>query len=551
MKKIQIILALCFTFLGMPIAQATTAQARVSSTEITLDEMVRLQVSIDKRVSSDAFDTSDLQSDFIVGTPSMSSSYQNINGHSSVQTKWQVLVAPKKAGLLRIPEFNIDGYKTQPIVLNVKKTQQNTSGNIANKDIIVQSQLDKASLYIGESTQLHVKIYIGEKLTHLRLQPPVIDGVSIKKLTTKKSYYRDQAGKNYTVFDLSYQVTPHKVGEFVLPGALVTGDKVSGRQSIFGTSSLSLPIQKQSPAQKLSVLAKPSQIQGFWLPTTQFTMTQKWQPKASQLDDHSVKVGTSIERNIEMRAVGVDEIQMPQIQLNYPDSVKIYADKPTFKQEGNEMVMRLKQVIIPRKKGEIHLPSLDVNWFNTLTKQQQSAHLDGLKLQVIADPDQVLNTEVESVKPLTKAISAPVEEKKPQMMTQVVNKTPMYWIIATFILALLWLSTLFFIFWQKKKGITSHQKVGEVKTCHALDIAYCEQLLKKKQHMQLVSYWRTRDKTAYDPKIIGQIEEELVLMQACDYGQQKNTWTMQPLMHLFKQLHQTTQSTEKAPLANL
>ena len=73
---------------------------------------------------------------------------------------------------------------------------------------------------------------------------------------------------------------------------------------------------------------------------------------------------------------------MPNIDLEYPKQVRMYSDKPEYLDKNNFKIMRVKQVIIPRKEGEVTLPAMKINWFNTKTKKQETTEIPGLTLNI-------------------------------------------------------------------------------------------------------------------------------------------------------------------------
>ena len=77
---------------------------------------------------------------------------------------------------------------------------------------------------------------------------------------------------------------------------------------------------------------------------------------------------------------------LPDIQLTYPKTVRVYNEKPKFGQDkSGNTVMTLKQVIMPKQSGEIVLPSVNVPWWNSQTGQAQTAQVKGLTLQTSID----------------------------------------------------------------------------------------------------------------------------------------------------------------------
>lgn len=548
MKRWKILLALCINLCCSPIAYAVTASASVSNSIAAVEQAIQLVVSIDKRVPSDVVDFDALATDFVVGRPHVSTNYQNINGTSSIKTQWRLAIAPKRSGVVTIPSFDIDGYLTQPIQLDVRESSQGARNASQEKDIIMQARLDRSELYEGETALLHLTMYLGIELQNARIQSPQGEGLEIKQIGTDKQYRILLSGRNYMGVDVTYQVTPTKAGLLRIQGAKLSGDKVTQRGSFFNDPALAIPLEKRAPDIEVTVKPKPEGISGAWLPTEKLTIIQSWQPDVSGISGSEVEMGSPIERNIELRAIGVDMLKMPRVEFSYPASVKVYNEKPEFSLEGDETLMRIKQVIIPREQGEIELPGLDIDWFNSKTHQQQRGHIDGLTLNVIADPEQEPVAAV--VTTPTPAQVTPTSDVQPECPApEAATTNSSYWMIACIGFASLWLITLF-LYLTKARAVpkitqTSSNPRGNI------DVPYCRRLIQSRDDIALLQYMLSIDARLYPQQIMAEIEHELKLLQASRYAKQQTSWSGDRLLQALKQLQRGVDQSEKEGLAKL
>ncbi len=154
-------------------------------------------------------------------------------------------------------------------------------------------------------------------------------------------------------------------------GAEFRGNVVkSGRG--FG-STLRIPVEKQARDLKLNVKDKPASYQGLWLPTQDLQLEQQWQPNSQE-----IRVGDPpLTRTITLQIKNAEQSSLPNLTPQYPDKVKVYNEKPVYSTVNGYTVMTLKQVILPREKGELSLPALSINWWNTETSQQETSRIDG------------------------------------------------------------------------------------------------------------------------------------------------------------------------------
>jgi hypothetical protein len=78
---------------------------------------------------------------------------------------------------------------------------------------------------------------------------------------------------------------------------------------------------------------------------------------------------------------GVTQEQIPDLHFNYPDTVRVYQEKPQYQTlKDGDVLMTLKQVLIPNQAGQIHLPGLSLDWWDTQQKQQRKSRLTGLTM---------------------------------------------------------------------------------------------------------------------------------------------------------------------------
>ena len=113
------ILALLALSLSTPAYALTTLETSVDRNPAIEGEYLVLSIKADDDVDNGSLDTSILLKDFIVGRTSVSRSTQIMNFDASKETRWQVLLAPKRAGIIEIPALTIKGVSSAPIKLTV------------------------------------------------------------------------------------------------------------------------------------------------------------------------------------------------------------------------------------------------------------------------------------------------------------------------------------------------------------------------------------------------------------------------------------------------
>ncbi|KQA98919.1 aerotolerance protein BatD [Vibrio metoecus] len=427
-------LTLAVSLFGLP-AHAADLVASVSKNKVVKNEVIQLRIISSDKASADALDFSQLEPDFFVGQPSFASSTNIINGNYSQRSEWTVAIAAQKTGIITIPRFQLGNAQTTPIAIQVTEDQhQPAQQELAE----VRSRLERTQLYPGESTLFHAQLIIKEDVRRLRdpnITPPKVDGMQIESASEPKQYPSVLDGVEVTIVEQSFRITAQQAGSFNLSEPILKAGLLYGNQYSGGTRLI--PLLTQPKTYAITVLEKPANYQGFWLPTAKLHLSQNWsdgQKTLSSPEQYETQVGHAITRELRLQVSDLTQQQLPNFSIEYPESVSVYAEKPQFSTLDNgETLMTLKQVLIPRQAGDISLPEVRLHWWNTQTQTAQMSQISGLVLHVKPSEEAALPT-------------------VPTLSTTTPNNPPIsdagYWPYLTLLFALLWLATSLFAWWQ-------------------------------------------------------------------------------------------------------
>ncbi|PSW49836.1 protein BatD [Photobacterium kishitanii] len=527
-----LLLAMLVTLVPLQ-AMAAQAEATVSKNVVAVNQVFQLSVSVDTAINPDSVDFSVLSPDFAYGQPSVSSSTSLINGTMSRSTTWTIAVAAKNVGTATIPAFKIGSSQTTPITITVlKNSQKNNSADTDQANVRITAEVDKNSVYVGESINYRVKIFIGEQLSQASLSAPSGEGFAVSQVGQDAQNNIVQNGRRYLVITRNYQLTAEKAGKLIIHGATFNGSAVRGANGF--SSGITVPVNKDARNITLNIKPKPTDYKGLWLPTPDLQLHQTWQPQVSNQNDVTTKVGEPITRTVTLRIKDIAQSNMPNINLTYPDTVRIYNEKPEYSTENGYSVMTLKQVIIPRQAGKVALPPLTINWWNTATEKQQQSKIDGLTLNVVADPtanSQFSPPAVTATPPTTAAIN-PIKTVTSAGM----------WPWATLVFAILWLITLTLLLKKRQQTILAPAIIttGKADVVSALEMAINDndpikvqtyyQQWRQQQHLMLST----------QPQLLQQLDDEVKAMMAAHYSPLDNPWNNQTLLALLTQAKQLT-----------
>lgn len=523
-------------------AHAATVYASVSKNKVVKNEVFQLTVVSDQKASGDDLDFRALNQDFFMSRPSFSSSMNIINGSRSNRSEWTVSLAANRLGVVTIPSFELHGAKTQPIAIQVTQDEQAPSSD----DLVeVRSQLSRSTLYPNESALFKARLIIKadpRRLQDPKIAPPTIDGMELKAASEPNQYQTVMDGIQVTIVDQDFRITASQAGDFTLTepslqGALIYGSSYNGGTRI-------LPLKTTPKTYTIHVEPKPADYQGTWLPTSQLTLREQWldsQGKPISGSRYATKVGDSITREVTVQVTGLTQEQLPNIHLTYPDSVRVYDEKPQFATLDNgDVTMTLKQVLIPRQTGDITLPKVAMQWWDTVTKAQKTASADGLTLSVAAG------------EPSTVTASTPLPAAPAQVQTVTVNDAG-FWPYLTALFALLWLLTLGLAWrWKSSSNVTQQAPVSPADLSA---YAQLQQALKNDDGIAIsraLTVWM-QQVTLTDAET-AQLTLALHELNQARYSAQPSTYRSSELKRVVKAIEQQQLKRKKqvkSPLANL
>ncbi|GAC31412.1 BatD family protein [Paraglaciecola polaris] len=353
-------------------AQVSELSATVDKNPVLADESITLSVVASGDTSRDAFDPTALNADFIVGRTSVSSQTQMINFDTTRTTVWTTTLIPRKPGRFIIPAFTVEGKSSVPINMMVLpvSARQGTEG----RDVYVTTSVDTKETYLQQQIRYTVKLFLARDLQRGSLSAPTLIDGEIRQIGKDAEYNDIVDGKRYRIIERTFAVIPQKSGTFTIQGPVFEGEVVQDRQQSFGFFNRSKAISRVGPPQEVTVKPIPQNYSGTWLPSDYVELHEEWQPDAKQF-----KVGEPITRTLTLTAVGVDEAQLPNINSQYPDSVKVYpnqANTTTIEKDKTLIAQRTETIaIIPSQAGEITFAEVKVPWFNIVSGQVEYATL--------------------------------------------------------------------------------------------------------------------------------------------------------------------------------
>ncbi len=350
-------------------ALANSISIKTDRQTVEMGDVITLSIQTDFQAKGKELDLDELKKQFDVINQQQSNQIQIINGKYSSFTLWQVQILPKQVGKLTIPAFTIDGVKSKPYTITVKKAEY-VDGN---PPYFLEAETDKKQVHVQEQFIYTLRFYHKGSLINGNIRPPEFNNALIESLKEQSVFGKTINGQQYTVYEWQYAVFPQASGQLKIAGPTFTGlIHLRGKQK--GVQANSKPIV-------INVLPAEKSTASYWLPAEQVTLNQKWEDMPKD-----IQVGDSLRRVITLTAKGLKASQLPAISSQNGKDFKIYADEAkssqSLSEEGVQSVKVISQAIIPTKPGTIHLPDINITWWNTKTHKFENAVLKSKPLTV-------------------------------------------------------------------------------------------------------------------------------------------------------------------------
>ncbi|MCW8107778.1 BatD family protein [Alteromonas ponticola] len=369
---------LCLIFSFTAFAEVSKVEASVDKNPVMMDEAFVLSITAYGDAKREAFDSSPLLKDFVVGRTSVSSKTSIINFDTTRTTTWSTTLFPRAKGTFTIPSFTIEGKQSNPIDIEVVAVKQNDKQPA--RDYYVTTEVDANSVYLQQQIRYTVKLFFATNIERGSLDAPQLAKAQIKQLGEDKQYTDIINGRRYQIIERTFAVIPQQSGDFTIRGPVFSGEVLASSSSQrFGFFNRTQEVNRIGPDIDISVKAKPEGIDYHWLPSEFVRLDEEWQSE-------KFVVGEPITRTVSLTAIGVVEEQLPELPQLYPPHFKRYPDQAvTATVDKNETLIAQRKeslAVIPTQAGDFVLPEITVPWFNVLTEKTEYATLPARTITV-------------------------------------------------------------------------------------------------------------------------------------------------------------------------
>lgn len=538
-KKLIALLSLLI-FLPASIPAFATLQAFVNRNPVAPGESLTLTLKSDASLDSDP-DLSVLQQDFDVLGQSSGSSLQIINGHAARSVQWQISLMPKRSGQLIIPSIKAGRQATQPIALNVTRSNPATQ---ASGELFLEVSAQPLTAYVQQQIIYTVRLYSAANLGNQNsLSDPAFPGMDavVKRLGDDRSFQTTRKGVRYAVIERRYAVYPQKAGQFSSSAVQFDGDILDSHQ---GAGEVMFDPFNQSSHHKrisskiLEFTIKPAPAS---LPANKLELSEQW-----SVNPPVFTAGEPVTRTLIISAQGLTASQLPAPDSQPVEGLKLYPDQPVLQdnQDDNGINgMRIQKIaILPEHAGRYTLPEIEVKWWNVKTDQIEVARLPARNITVL--PGASSTAPAPDQAPALSSETAAPRAPSHADTTSLIKTTRWPWL--SLLLGLGWLTTLILWWWQthKTRPVNDESHVKE-QSVRQLENALKQNCMKNDALQAKLSllawaklHWYQHPPTsltAMASRCQPELAHALCELDKTLYGQAGSRWQGKPLWQLFNQ----------------
>lgn len=406
MKKLFLILGLCFLIFGNAAAQ--TFEAKVNRSSLPEGETFLLTVELEGATSNKTPDFEALNDDFTIYSVANAYRTNIINGNVSTSQQWNLVMMPNRVGKLTIPAISLESYKTQPLTINVGDagTSAKTTTKSENRPkYTIAAEVDNKKPYVQQ--QINYTLILQDS-GGLQGEEPTFQATNdndwiIKSLGAPEISTQNINGANVREIKFHYALFPQRSGQLEIPAVRFNGYYLSGERrtdpfanlfnddmfiggfgmaDVFATRT---PVILAANPIKINVLpAAKENGEHWWLPAENVKLYAEFKPEQPKF-----AVGEAISRNIYLQATGVIDSQLPELKFASASGVKQYPEKPQTAMSVDKgkiiALEKVANVYIPTEAGKITLPEISVNWFNVKSGKMEKAILPAMTVAVAGE----------------------------------------------------------------------------------------------------------------------------------------------------------------------
>ena len=353
----------------------------VDRTQIETNETLQLTVRYSGKAPSGEPDFSGIERDFSIASNSRQQQYSWVNGQSTSYTDWKILLIPKRQGKLTIPSLNFMGSRSQAVVINVRPADPSANAT-SGQPVFIETTVDKDMAFIQEQIILTHRLHYSVPLQDISISEFEIPDAIIQQISEERFNKRIN-GKNYSIIEIKFALFGQSVGKLKIPSQRFTAFETSnsGFGGFFSRGNRVIRITEEKTVDIAPIPAHLSASR--WMPSSQVRIEQSWSDNSNTLT-----AGEPITRTITISALGLSAAQIQPLPSLQNNQLKLYPDQPTLEdKQTNRGILGVRNesvAIVPNQAGQITIPAIEIEWWDTVNNRMQTSRLPSKTFNVVA-----------------------------------------------------------------------------------------------------------------------------------------------------------------------
>lgn len=333
---------------------------------VTAADTLTLTLEVSEQVEQRP-DLSVLETDFRLQSSQKVIVSSHTSANRDVWTRWHLQLKPRNTGTLVIPPIRLGSELSAPLEVHVSGR---TPAQAQGAGRFMDSLISQDQLYSHAQLLFTARLFQQEPFEDsITFGAPQLPGALVLTLNEPRRYTTERDGDKWDVLEQTFALFPSTTGLHTLIGASVL---VDGEPVIAGDKRETFEIEVLPAAHQNS--------RGYWLPSERLSLEENWQPPAV------LQPGDSFIREIKLTALGLPSDALPSLFSTDSDSFFAQVEDVSLTEKLTPQGListRIERIRIePLGPGLLTLPSIDLNWWNTLADRASTATLPSRTLDV-------------------------------------------------------------------------------------------------------------------------------------------------------------------------
>ena len=410
---------------------AAELEARVDRERVSSGETLSLTLQLRGANRAGDPDLRPLTEDFEVLDVATSYRTQMVNGRHDASVEWHVTLLPLRTGAIEVPALRVGPLTSEARTIEVvddpgslAATPSRGAADPQGPPVFLEAEVDETRPYVQGGVTLTVRLHADDRVLDGALSEPTADDAIVERLGEDKTYRTQVGGRDYAVIERKWSIFPQRSGPLTVspvrfegtvreaqpraardpfgdpfgrarglggrdPFAAFFGNRGFGGAGLGGSlfeeffGSGGAPVRSQAAGVSLDVQPKPAAAEGkWWVPARDVSLIEQWEQ-----DPPVFRVGEPVNRLVGVRAAGISAAQLPELELPEVAGLKQYSEpavEETLTTEDEVIAVKARETaIIPTQPGELVLPAVELEWWDTAADEPRTARLPARTIEVI------------------------------------------------------------------------------------------------------------------------------------------------------------------------